>query len=381
MITYVALPYQIYQITQSSFAVGMMGVVELIPLLITAFLGGAYADSMDRRKLLLGAEFGLSICTLILMVNSTLPQPKVEIIYLTAALMSALNGFHRPALEALTPRLVERKDILSVSALTSLRSTLGMIAGPAIGGICIASLGLPITYGIDVATFVLSLIALALMKKIPAPENAEPPSINSVMEGLRYAKSRQELIGTYLVDIIAMVFGMPMALFPAIAESFGGAHILGWLYSAPSTGALCATLLSGWTRKIHRHGAGVILSAITWGIAITLFGFSTHIGLALFFLGLAGAADMYSGIFRTTIWNETIPDRLRGRLAGVELLSYSSGPLLGNAESGLIAALIGTRASVISGGVICVLGVGLSILFLPKFWKYDSQTFHANSKA
>jgi MFS family permease len=202
--------------------------------------------------------------------------------------------------------------------------------------------------------------------------NADRVSLRSVIDGLKYARSRQELIGTYLIDINAMFFGMPMALFPAIAESFGGASV-GLFYAMPALGSLALTLTSGWTNRINKHGLAVTLAATVWGVAIIGFGLSNHLWLALVFLALAGAADMVSGLFRMTIWNQTIPDHLRGRLAGIEMISYLTGPYLGNAEAGLVASLVGLRASVVSGGVMCVLGSGLLALLLPAFIRYDGR--------
>jgi MFS family permease len=375
MMTYVALPYQLYHLTGSSLAVGLIGVAQLVPLLFTALVGGAYADAVDRRGLLIAAELTLALCMLTLALNSMSANPKVWLIYLVAAIGSAVNGFHSPAQSAMTPRLVNREDIPKVSALTSLRGTASSVAGPAVGGILIASFGLTTTYLTNALTFAISLVALWLMKPMPAAEKSQPPSLSGIVEGLKYARSREELMGTYIADFTAMVFGMPMALFPAVAAGFGGARALGWLYSAPSAGAFLASIFSRWTTKVQRHGAAVILAAGVWGLAIVAFGFSTNLWVALFFLALAGSADMVSGTFRNTIWNGTIPDHLRGRLAGVEMVSYMSGPLLGNAESGIVAALTNTQVSIISGGVLCVVGVLICAIRLPRFWAYDYRNW------
>jgi MFS family permease len=190
---------------------------------------------------------------------------------------------------------------------------------------------------------------------------------------VRYAASRQELVGTYLVDMNAMFFGMPMALFPAIAKGYGGAEVLGLLYAAPSAGSIVVTLTSGWTRHVHRHGRAVAFGAAAWGVAIAAFGFADVLWLALACLAIAGGMDTISGIFRATIWNETIPDHLRGRLAGVEMISWSSGPLLGDAEAGALAALTSVRASVVAGGAACIVGTVALVLALPRFWGYDSR--------
>jgi MFS family permease len=273
----------------------------------------------------------------------------------------------------MVPRLVSRDELVAASALDSFRGTVGMIAGPAVGGILIATIGLPATYGLDVATCAASVFALALMRAVPPPPDADRPSLGSIVEGMKYAWSRQELLGSYGVDIVAMLFGMPMALFPAIATQYGGAEVLGLLYAAPSVGALLASLTNGWASRVHRHGLAIIWAAASWGMAIAVFGLVSNLWVAIVFLGLAGAADMISGVFRGTLWNQTIPDRLRGRLAGIEQVSYSSGPLLGNLEAGVVASLASVRASVVSRGVLCVLGVGLFALALPAFRRYDAR--------
>ena len=373
MLTYVAIPYQVYALTGSSLAVGLLSLAALIPLLVTAFIGGALADAVDRRRMLQLAEAGLGVATALLFFNSLLDEPKVWVLFVVTPLLAAMDGFQRPALDSMVPRLVSRNELTAAAALDSLRGEFGMIAGPAVGGVLIATVGLPATYGIDVATYGASVVALALMRAMPPPPEAVPPSLRSIGEGFKYAWSRQELLGSYGVDMVAMFFGMPMALFPAIAAQYGGAEVLGLLYAAPSVGALVASLTSGWAARVHRHGTAIIWAAASWGLAIAVFGLVTNLWVALVFLGLAGAADMISGIFRGTLWNQTIPDRLRGRLAGIEQISYSSGPLLGNLEAGVVASLASVRVSVVSGGVLCVVGVGLFALFLPAFRHYDAR--------
>jgi MFS family permease len=374
MLTYVAIPYQVYQLTGSSLAVGLLSLAELVPLLFTAFIGGALADAVDRRRMLQLAEIALALATVILLFNSLLDEPKVWVLFIVAPLGAGLDGFQRPALDSMVPRLVSRDELTAAAALDSLRGEFGMIAGPAVGGVLIATVGLPATFGIDVVTSGAAVLSLALMRAVPPPPDAVPPSVKSIVDGMKYAWSRQELLGSYGVDMVAMFFGMPMALFPAIATQYGGAEVLGLLYAAPSVGALVASLTSGWAARVYRHGMAIIWASAGWGLAIFVFGLVTNLWLALFFLGLAGAADMISGIFRGTLWNQTIPDRLRGRLAGIEQVSYSSGPLLGNLESGVVAAIFGVRASVVSGGVLCVAGVGIFALLLPAFRHYDART-------
>jgi len=371
--TYVALPVQVYQLTKSSTAVGLVGVVQLIPLVATALWGGAVADAIDRRRLLLASEALLLLGALALMGNALLPQPSVAALFVIAAFMSAVNGFHTPALQAMTPRLVGPDDQDSVAALMSLRGTSAAIAGPALAGVCIAAFGASATYAIDAATFAVSLAAIAQVRAMPPGEGAPRIGLASVLEGLRYAAARPVLLGTYAVDIIAMTFAMPMAVFPALGERYGGANAAGYLFAALSVGSLLMTLTSGWAKHVRRQGAAVIVSAAIWGAAIVGLGFADSLLIALLCLALAGAADMASGVFRVTIWSETIPTELRGRLAGIEQLSYMSGPLLGNARAGLMAERIGLMPSILWGGLLCVGGMAACRLALPQFWHFRKR--------
>lgn len=371
-IGYVVLPWQMYRLTRSTFAVGMLGVVEFVPMLVIALIGGALADFIDRRRLVLSAELGMMTTSIILALNSTLATPRIWVLFVVAALTAALNAIHRPSLEALTPRLVDPEHIPAVSALSSVRYNFNFIVGPSIAGVIAASWGAAPAFAINALAFIASITALVMIRSVPVSGNADQPGLRSIAEGLRYARSRQELLGTYLIDLNAMFFGMPMALFPAIAESFGNASV-GLFYSAPSVGSLLVTLTSGWTRRISRHGLAVTLAATVWGAAIIGFGLVSSLWTALIFLAIAGGADMISGLFRLTIWNQTIPDHLRGRLAGIEMISYLTGPYLGNGEAGLVASLFGLRASVVSGGVMCVVGSGLLALLLPEFLRYDGR--------
>jgi MFS family permease len=250
-----------------------------------------------------------------------------------------------------------------------------MIAGPAVGGLLIASAGLTATYLVDVVSYAASLLCLWMIRAVPPAEGAERPSVAAVIEGFKYARSRQELIGTYVVDFVAMVFGMPLALFPAMSDRLGGPSVLGLLYAAPAVGALAASLTGRWTPRVHRHGLAVMLAATVWGLAIVGFGLCDTLWPALAYLAIAGGADGISGIFRMTMWNETIPDALRGRLASIEMVSYMSGPLLGHLEAGAVAAAFGVTASVVSGGVLCVVGVLACGVLLPRFVQYDARRF------
>lgn len=378
MVTYVALPYQMYRLTGSSFSVGLLGLVELVALLATAFIGGVMADAVDRRRIAIVTDVALAAGSAALAILST-TGPSAWLLYLVAAWMSAVSGLQRPAIESLVPRLVEKQDLPAAASLAVVRGSVGMIAGPAVGGLLIASAGLTVTYLVDVVSYAMSLLCLWMIRPVPPAEGADGPSVAAVIEGFKYARSRQELIGTYVVDFVAMVFGMPLALFPAMSDRLGGPSVLGLLYAAPAVGALGASLTSQWTPHVHRHGLGVMLAATVWGLAIVGFGFCETLWPALAYLAIAGGADAISGIFRSTMWNETIPDALRGRLASIEMVSYMSGPLLGHLEAGAVAAVFGVTASVISGGVLCVVGVLACGVYLPRFVGYDARRFNATS--
>jgi len=370
-LTFVALPVEIYELTKSSWAVGLVGTVQLVPLAITSLWGGAVADAVDRRRLLLGSELLLLLASLGLFVNARLDHPSVALLFVIAAFASAVNGFHRPALESLTQKLVPIDDLPAVSALSSLRGTTAAVAGPTLAGICIATVGISYTFLADALTFALSLLALMMIRGIPPAENAPRAGIASILEGLSYAASRPELIGTYVVDIVAMTFAMPMAVFPALAAQWGGSGAAGYLYSAMSAGGIVVTLFSGWTKGVKRRGAAVVLAATGWGLSILALGYARSLPVAFACLALAGAADMVSGLFRMTIWNETIPSELRGRMAGIEQLSYMSGPLLGNARAGFMAERFGLAPSIRWGGLICVGCVLACIPLLPAFWQHQ----------
>lgn len=373
MITGVALPYQIYTQTHSTLMVGLLSLVQLLPLLVTALIGGVFADKYHRRQLLLVAESFIAVGSLVLAINASLPEPRLWVLFIVSSIMSALTGLHRPALESIVQQIVSKQDLPTVSSLASLRGSVAMIGGPAIGGLLIAKWGLVVTYGVDVASFVISVLALLAMTSIPKPESiSDESTFESLKIGCRFAFSKQELIGSYVVDFVAMIFGMPTAIFPAIAATFGGAKVLGMLYAAPAVGALILSFVSGWVMHVKRHGAAIAIAAALWGVSIIFFGLSTNLWVALFFLALSGALDAISGIFRTTLWNERVPNAYRGRLAGIEMISYLSGPRLGDTETGLVAAAVGVTASIVSGGVLCIVGVAVCCWLLPDFWRYQS---------
>lgn len=375
-LTFVAAPYQLYELTHSSLSVGMLGLAQMAPMIITALWGGAAADSFDRRKLLLLSMLGMMGGSILLLFNAFAWTPQIWLIYLAAAIQAAFAGFHRPAIDALYAQIIPRDQMTAAAAIRSAAGNFNLIVGPAIGGILLGQFGLIVTYGIDLLTFLIALGWLAPLKPHAPQTSAERmrPSLGSIQQGLRYSVSRQELIGSYVVDFVAMVFGMPMALFPELAARYGGPHVLGYLYAAPSVGAMIATLTSRWCSKVKRHGAEISWAAALWGAGIIAFGLSSSLWVALFWLAFAGAADMISGVFRSTLWNQTIPQDFRGRLAGIEMISYMTGPYLGNFEAGAVAALFGLQASIISGGALCIVGVVVCAWKLPRFWSYRESS-------
>lgn len=375
--TVVAVPYQVFRITHSSLAVGFVGIAELIPLVATALTGGVLADRRDLRRLLILTDLGLVAVTILYTVNALLPEPHLWPLYLLAGAASGLLGLSYPAFVALVPRLVARDLVAPAMTVGALPVTLAMIIGPATAGVLIATVGLAATYAIDALTFAASLVAYLTLDAHPpvAAVPDDPPRWwESVRTGFRYLRTRPEIEGTYAIDFVAMVFGMPIALFPAIAlDRLGGsAGTLGLLFAAPSVGAFIATLFSGWSARVHRQGLAVIVSVVVWGAAIVGFGFAATLWVALVALAVAGGADMVSGVFRMRIWS-TIPDAMRGRLAGFEWLNVNSGNALGDLEAGVVASLTGPTFAAVSGGFVAVVGGVACAALLPKFRSYDAR--------
>ncbi|MEU2419647.1 MFS transporter [Streptomyces sp. NPDC007851] len=373
-LTFVALPVQIKDLTGSATAVGAIGAVELLPLILFGLYGGALADALDKRLLILWTEAGQGLLSAALLVNALLPHPAVWPLYAVAALSSALVSVQRPALDSLLPRIVAHDDLPAAAALNSFRWTVGGVAGPAVAGVVVAYAGLGWAYGADLVTFLVSVALTVPIAASPASHEAAKPSLRSIAEGARYAWSRKELLGTYAIDLAAMFLAMPLAVLPFLADELDADWSLGLMYASVPAGALLVSLVSGWTARVHRHGRMVVLSAALWGLAVAAAGAMDEVWLVLLFLVVAGGCDMVSGIFRAAMWNQTIPDELRGRLAGIELLSYSVGPTLGQVRSGAMAGRFGVRASVGAGGLLCVGAVGLLALGLPALMSYDART-------
>ncbi|GHH15613.1 MFS transporter [Streptomyces rubradiris] len=373
-LTFVALPVQLKDLTESTAAVGAIGAVELLPLIVCGLYGGALADALDKRKLIVWTEAGQGLLSAVLLLNALLPHPAVWPLYAVAALSSALVSVQRPALDSLWPRIVAHDDMPAAASLNSLRWTVGGVAGPAVAGVVVAYAGLGWAYAADLLTFAVSLLYVLRIAPSPAAEEAAKPDLRAVAQGARYAWSRKELLGTYAVDLAAMFLAMPLAVLPFLADDLDAEWALGLMYAAVPAGALVVSLTSGWTSRVHRHGVMVVLAAAGWGLAIAAAGVCGNVWLVLLFLTVGGGFDMVSGVFRSAMWNQTIPDELRGRLAGIELLSYSVGPQLGQVRAGGTAAWAGVRASVWSGGLACAGAVGLLALCLPGLMTYDART-------
>lgn len=372
MVTYVAVPAQVYAITRSNTAVGVLGVVEVVPLVVFGLWGGALADHLDRRRLLLRSGVAQAAVAGALVLNAVSGRPQVWLLYVLGMLAAVVGALSRPSREALVPRVVPRGQLAAAVSLDSLSRQLGTLVGPALGGVLVVTVGFGWAYTVDLAGLAVASVLVARLGDHPHEGETERPSVAGIVAGLRYAVGRKDLLGTYAIDLVAMTLAFPVAVYPAFAgDVLGRPGALGLLHVAGSVGALAATLTSGWTGRVRHRGRAVVVAAAVWGAAVAGAGVAPTLALVLVGLAFAGAADMVSGLFRTVIWHETIPDALRGRLAGVEMLSYSLGPLAGQLRAGVAADAMGVRAAIVSGGVACVAGVAVVTLLLPAFWRYD----------
>jgi MFS family permease len=374
--TEVALLVQARQLTGSAFAVGLLGAVEVVPLVVFGLYGGVLADRFDRRRLMVWCEAALGVCAALLMLNALAPHPSVWPLFVIAALMMATAALQRPSLDASVPRVVPRGQLTAAAALMSMSQNVSFIVGSALGGVLAAGPGAQYVYAMDTVSFAASFCFLFLMRPLPTGTGERTPAVpglRSMLMGLAYARRRPELLGSYLADLVAMTLSYPNALFPFVAADLHAAWAVGLMFAAPSIGAIAVTVLSGWMSRVRRHGLAIAISAAAWGLLITGFGLAPDLAVALSCLVLAGAADMISGIFRATLWNQTIPDDLRGRLAGIELLSYGVGPSAGQIRAGAVAGVTSARFSLASGGLLCVGAVGLVCLALPGFTRYRAQ--------
>jgi MFS family permease len=371
----VAAPFQLYQLTHSTLQVGLLSLCELFPLLTLTIVGGAIADAIDRRRLLLVTEVLLALVAVGFAVNASLDEPRVWAIYLLVTLAMSFFSLGAGGMNSVIPRLVEHHELAAANVIENVYGSTTNVAGPALGGVLIAVLGLKGAYLLDAATFVASLWSVWRLPPLPPAHDAERPSLQTIAEGFRFVRRKKVLLGMFLVDSNAMVFGMPRALFPALAihRFGGGAGILGLMYAAPYAGAFSSSVLSGWIPHVRRQGLIVAVAAALWGVAIAAFGFAESLWLALLLLAAAGAADNVSAVLRGTILWTVTPDPLRGRVTGIEFAQVAATPALGNVEAGLLASLTSIRFSVVSGGLLCVAGTVVIALVVPAFTRYDAR--------
>jgi MFS family permease len=372
--TYVAVPFQLRQLTHSTLDVGSIGLVELAPLVFFGLYGGVLADRLNRRRLIISMEQVLMLTTVMLFVNALLAHPLVWILYLDAAIAAAAGSLQRPSIEALNQLFVSHDLQRSASTLANVRSTTASIIGPALGGLAAVAFGPGSVYIANVVTFTVSLMLLFTLKATPPQLPSSEGDLAALREGLRYAKSRPDIVGTYVIDLLAMILAFPIVMLPFVAARFHESYALAVLYTGLPAGALIATLTSRWTRRIHRYGRAVVFSAALWGLGIALFGFSSSLWLVLLGLAIGGGADAVSGIFRSTMWNESIPPEVRGRMAGIEMISYSLGPTAGQFRAGVMAAWTTLRFSLTFGGLACTGSVAVVTAALPSLWSFDART-------
>jgi MFS family permease len=371
----VAIPYQVFRLTHSSLDVGLIGLAQIVPVLGGSLFGGSIADAVDRRLLMIITQLSLAACSIGLAVNSFGGHPALWPLYALSALSSGIASVDSPARSAVLATLVGRKMFASASALWQLLFQVGQVAGPAVAGLLLGQVGIDSVYWIDAATFAVSLAAVVSLPSLRPPGGGTRFGMRSIAEGLRYLKGRPVLQGTFVIDLNAMVLGMPRALFPALAFArfHGGPATVGLLYAAPGAGALIGALLTGWVSAVARQGRAVLVAVFIWGAAIAAFGVVPFLALALAMLAIAGAADVISAVFRNTILQLESPEALRGRLSSVHSAVVTGGPRLGDFEAGVVATLSTPQVSVVSGGLGCLVGVGLVSLLMPRFANYDTR--------
>jgi MFS family permease len=374
LMTYIIIPLQIAELTGSYLAVGAIGLVQIAPLVVFGIWGGAVADVYNRKKIAYLAEIALGFVVALLAWNTFQESPSLTLIYVATFLFACLDGIQRPSLDALIPQVIEPSLLMSASSLGGLSRNFAAIIGPGIGGLIAATSGIGFTYILDMATYAISALLIVGMKVKKHNPEVHSLDVKMLFSGFSYVRSRPDLLGTYAIDTLAMIFAFPIALFPFIAREYDAPWALGLLFSALSAGAFIAGVASGWTNRIHQHGKAIAIAAAIWGIGIAIAGLVENIYLAIFGMFIAGAADYISGVFRNVVWNLTIPLELRGRLAGIELLSYSLGPQIGKFGTGMFANFFGLQAALITGGLACsagAIGVAKSIKAL---WDYDDRT-------
>ena len=381
-ITLIALPYQLYVLTRSPLAIGALAMVQLVPLLTFSMVGGAIADTVERRRLLLITQGSLLLCSAALALIATLSEPPIFLIYAVAFLAGGISAVDLPTRSSATYRVVPREELPWAISISQVSWSISSVVGPAFGGVLIAVVGLPAAYFTDMLTFVVSIATVAALAPMPPLGKAKRLGLGAIREGLRYARQTRVLMATFVVDLDAMIFGLPVALFPILSvEVFQtGAAGVGLMTAAPAAGALLGAVFTGWVHRVRFQGRAVIAAVAVWGIAIAGFGLATFsFPLALLFLAIAGAADMYSAIFRSTILQVRLPDHLRGRISALHLTVVTGGPRLGDLESTLVAAAVNASFSAVSGGVLCLLGLIAVARRYPELAAYDAH--HAAEEA
>ncbi len=375
-VTVIALPYQLYVLTRSPLAIGALAVVQLIPLLTFSMVGGTIADTVERRRLLIITQSSLLACSASLALIATLAAPPILLIYAVAFLAGAISAVDQPARSSATYRVVPREELPWAISISQVSWSTSSVVGPAFGGVLIAAVGLPAAYATDALTFAVSIMTLLALAPMPPLGGATKFSIGAIREGLRYARQTRVLLATFVVDLDAMIFGMPVALFPILSLDVfhAGPEGVGLMTAAPAAGALLGALFTGWVHRVRFQGRAVIAAVAVWGLAIAAFGLSTFsLPLALLFLAIAGAADMFSAIFRSTILQVRLPDHLRGRLSALHLTVVTGGPRLGDLEATAVAAAVNAPFSAVTGGLLCVLGLVAVAWRFPELAAYDAH--------
>ncbi|WP_370444833.1 MFS transporter [Amycolatopsis sp. CA-128772] len=379
-LTAVAVPKQVFDLTGSSAYVGLTGLVALVPLLIFGLWGGAVADAVDRRKLLFVTNVGVAITSALLWLQAFANFGSVWLVLGLLAVNQAFFAINMPTRGAVVARLVPAELLPSANALNTTMSTFGAVFGPLLAGALIPVLGLSTLYLVDVVALTITLFAVWRLPSIP-PLNGPPrrAGLGDVVDGFRYLSGQKVLLASFVVDIIAMVFGMPRALIPEMAERTfgdppGGGPALGWLYAALPLGAMLIGLFSGWLTRIHRQGVAVVVSICAWGAAVAAFGLAHSLWLAVVFMALAGAADMVSAVYRMAILQVATTDEMRGRLQGVFTVVVAGGPRIADLTHGWGAAAFGTTVAATGGGLLVIVLVCASMLLLPAFWRYRAPT-------
>jgi MFS family permease len=373
-VTVVALPFELWQLTHSSLSIGLLALVQLVPILIFSLGGGAVADAVDRRKLLIGTQALLAASSLCLVFLAAAPSPPIWAFYVVAFVAAGIGAVDQPTRTSAIPRLVPRERVQAAIAVNWLSGQTVSVAGPVAAGILIATAGVATAFAFDVVTFMASLAALFLIAPIPPHPGAARPSLHTIAEGLRFARARRIVMATFAIDLDAMIFGMPSSLFPQLALTVfnTGAAGYGLLNAAPAIGALVGAAFSGWVARVRRPGRGVIAAVAGWGIAIAGFGLLTaSFPLALLCLAVAGGADVVSAVLRASIVQLATPDQIRGRVSSIHSLVVTSGPRLGDAEAAGVAALAGPQFSVVSGGVMCLVGLLVVVRRFPELLGYE----------